>query len=113
MYVVALILLDLTLAFDTIETNEILPAKLKHYGADLLATNLLKEFFTKRSQFLEWNDTKSRTSISSTKRSPISLKLAWLTRTPYVSEAAEHPPHSLCCGAAAVARHYCPGSACE
>ena len=43
---VALILLDLTLAFDTIETNEILPAKLKHYGAYPLATNLLKEFFT-------------------------------------------------------------------
>jgi hypothetical protein len=58
---VALILLDLTLAFDTIETNEILPAKLKHYGADPLATNLLKEFFTKRSQFVEWNDTKSKT----------------------------------------------------
>ena len=58
---VALILLDLTLAFDTIETNEILPAKLKHYGADPLATNLLKEFFTKRSHFVEWNDTKSKT----------------------------------------------------
>ena len=58
---VALILIDLTLAFDTIETNETLPAKLKHYGADPLATNLLKEFFTKRSQFVEWNDTKSRT----------------------------------------------------
>ena len=58
---VALILLDLTLAFDTIETNEILPAKLKHYGAYPLATNLLKEFFTKRSQFVEWNNTKSRT----------------------------------------------------
>ena len=58
---VALILLDLTLAFDTIETNEILPAKLKHYGADPLATNLLKEFFTKRSHFVEWNNTKSKT----------------------------------------------------
>ena len=58
---VALILLDLTLAFDTIETNLTLPAKLKHYGADPLATNLLKEFFTKRSQYVEWNNTKSRT----------------------------------------------------
>ena len=58
---VALILLDLTLAFDTVETNEILPAKLKHYGADPIATNLLKEFFTKRSHFVEWNNTKSKT----------------------------------------------------
>ena len=54
-------LIDLSLAFDTIETESILPAKLKYYGADDKTTSFFKNFFTKRKQYVEWDTLKSKT----------------------------------------------------
>ena len=56
---VCLALIDLSLAFDTLECETILPAKLKHYGADDLTTSFFKSFFTYRKQYTEWNGVSS------------------------------------------------------
>ena len=40
-----LIVIDLSLAFDCIETSSILPNKLKHYGADPITTSPFQFFF--------------------------------------------------------------------
>ena len=57
---VCLILLDLTLAFDTINTGYILPSKLKHYGADEKTVNFFKTYFTGRSSIVKWNGYESQ-----------------------------------------------------
>ena len=54
-------MIDLSLAFDTIETENILPYKLKYYGADQKTVEFFKSFFCDRKQFAEWNGTKSET----------------------------------------------------
>ena len=56
---VCLALLDLSLAFDTLECENILPAKLKHYGATPVTVDFFKNFFTNRKQITEWNGVKS------------------------------------------------------
>ena len=56
---VCLALIDLSLAFDTLECEKILPAKLKHYGADDKTTRFFKSFFTYRKQYTEWNGVSS------------------------------------------------------
>ena len=43
---VALVLIDLSLAFDTIECSKILPDKLKHYGETRNTVAFFKTFFT-------------------------------------------------------------------
>ena len=58
---VLLVMIDLSLAFDCIETSEILPEKLKHYGADQITTRFFKEFFTGRKHQTEWNGAISET----------------------------------------------------
>ena len=58
---VILLMIDLSLAFDTIETENILPYKLKYYGADQKTVEFFKSFFCNRKQFVEWNGTKSET----------------------------------------------------
>merc|ERR1712001_143663 len=57
---VALVLLDLTLAFDTLEVKTILPTKLEHYGSDKKTTEFFKKYYTERSSIVEWNGTKSK-----------------------------------------------------
>ena len=47
-------MIDLSLAFDCIETSSILPNKLKHYGADPNTTSFFKNFFTNRQHLTEW-----------------------------------------------------------
>ena len=54
-------MIDLSLAFDCIETSKILPEKLKHYGADQTTTRFFKEFFTGRKHQTEWNGAISET----------------------------------------------------
>merc|ERR1712208_186344 len=49
-----LIMIDLSLAFDCIETSSILPDKLKHYGADPNTNSFFKNFFTNRQHLTEW-----------------------------------------------------------
>merc|ERR1711899_655306 len=49
-----LIMIDLSLAFDCIETSSILPDKLMHYGADPTTTSFFKNFFTNRQHLTEW-----------------------------------------------------------
>lgn len=56
---VCLALIDLSLAFDTVECQTILPAKLKHYGADDVTTRFFTSFFNNRRQYTEWNGAKS------------------------------------------------------
>ena len=47
-------MVDMSIAFETIDTNEILPEKLKFYGADDSTIDFFKSFFCKRSHFTEW-----------------------------------------------------------
>ena len=51
---VLLVMIDLSLAFDCIETNEILIEKLRHYGATNLTCNFFKNFFTNRKHYVDW-----------------------------------------------------------
>ena len=58
---VCLALIDLSLAFDTVETETILPTKLKHYGATETTASFFKSFFTNRKLYTSWNGTDSET----------------------------------------------------
>ena len=58
---VILIMIDLTIAFETLCTSEILPAKLSHYGATNNARDFFKAYFMGRRHFVELpNGTKSK-----------------------------------------------------
>jgi hypothetical protein len=56
-----LITMDLSKAFDTVNSDEILPQKLEHYGCDKTAVNWFSSFFKDRNQYVTWNNTKSTT----------------------------------------------------
>ena len=56
---VCLVLIDLSLAFDTLECGKILPSKMKHYGADDRTSQFFKSFFTDRSLYTEWKGVSS------------------------------------------------------
>ena len=58
---VCLALIDLSLAFDTVECERILPTKLKHYGATESTVSFFKSFFTNRKLYTSWNGTDSET----------------------------------------------------
>ena len=58
---VLIIMIDLSLAFDTINTDNILTEKLKFYGANDKATDLFRSFFTQRKHYTEWKNVKSDT----------------------------------------------------
>ena len=58
---VILIMIDLTIAFETLCTSEILPAKLTHYGATNKTRDFFKAYFNGRKHFVELpNGTKSK-----------------------------------------------------
>lgn len=60
---VILIMIDLSIAFETICTNKILPAKLSHYGATEKTVEFFKAYFNERKHFVELpNGTKSKVS---------------------------------------------------
>ena len=59
---VLLIMIDLSIAFETINTGEILPAKLKHYGTDKKSVNFFNEYFQNRTHYVEWDNTESDTA---------------------------------------------------
>ena len=56
---VLLLMVDMSIAFETIDTSEILPEKLKFYGADTDTVDFFKSFFCKRSHYTEWKGEKS------------------------------------------------------
>ena len=56
---VGLALIDLSLAFDTVNCEKILPGKLKHYGATENTANFFKSFFTNRKLYTTWKGTNS------------------------------------------------------
>ena len=56
---VLIIMIDLSQAFDTINTDKILMDKLKFYGANQKARELFKSFFTQRKHYTEWKNSKS------------------------------------------------------
>jgi hypothetical protein len=56
-----LITIDLSKAFDTVNSDEILPQKLEHYGCDKTAVNWFSSFFKDRNQYVTWNNNKSTT----------------------------------------------------
>ena len=58
---VLIIMIDLSLAFDTINTDNILTEKLKFYGANDKATDLFRSFFTQRKHYTEWKNVKCNT----------------------------------------------------
>ena len=58
---VLVILIDLSLAFDTVSTR-ILSSKLKHYGADTKSLSFFDSFFNKRKHYVLWNGNKSKTN---------------------------------------------------
>ena len=54
-------MIDLTVAFETLCTSEILPAKLTHYGATNKTRDFFKAYFNGRKHFVELpNGTKSK-----------------------------------------------------
>ena len=57
---VALVLIDLSLAFDTVECSMILPEKLKYYGATRNTVVFFKSFFTDRKLFTVWDGINSK-----------------------------------------------------
>ena len=60
---VILIMIDLNIAFETICTNTILPAKLAHYGATDNTIEFFKAYFNARKHYVELpNGTKSKVS---------------------------------------------------
>ena len=54
---VCLALIDLSIAFDTVECSTTLPTKLKHYGATVTSEAFFKSFFTNRKLYTNWNGT--------------------------------------------------------
>ena len=58
---VLVVLIDLSIAFDCIETEEILPEKLRYYGATDKTVDFFKEFFTGRKHHTNWFGEKSET----------------------------------------------------
>ena len=54
------IFIDLSVAFDSIDVQEILPRKLEHLGADKKASGFFKSFFNNRKHYVEWNSKKSK-----------------------------------------------------
>ena len=56
---VMLLMIDLSLAFDTLDTDEILPKKLEFYGADEKAIGFFDGFFCNRKHFTSWKETNS------------------------------------------------------
>lgn len=52
-------MIDLGLAFDTVCTSEILPAKLEFYGATSKTINFYKNFFNERKHYIQWHKTNS------------------------------------------------------
>ena len=54
-------MIDLSLAFDCIETSTILPEKLCHYGATAKTTAFFKNFFTGRTHLTNWFGESSKT----------------------------------------------------
>ena len=56
---VMLLMIDLSLAFDTLDIDEILPKKLEFYGADKKAIGFFKGFFCNRKHFTTWKETNS------------------------------------------------------
>ena len=56
---VMLLMIDLSLAFDTLDTDEILPKKLEFYGADKKARGFFEGFFCNRKHFTTWKETNS------------------------------------------------------
>ena len=59
---VALIMIDLSIAFETVNTGKILPEKLKHYGANTTTVNFFTDYFTNRKHLVKWNQTESDTA---------------------------------------------------
>ena len=57
-------MIDLSIAFESICTETILPKKLKHYGADAKAVSFLRRFLTGRSQYVDWKGTSSNETHS-------------------------------------------------
>lgn len=57
-----LLLLDLSKAFDTVCSTEILPAKLSHYGFDSNVINWFQTFFSQRQQTTNWHGHLSNTT---------------------------------------------------
>jgi hypothetical protein len=57
-----LVTLDLSKAFDTVNTEKILPDKLAHYGCSEKTENWFKSFFRDRSQYVTWEDHESETT---------------------------------------------------
>jgi hypothetical protein len=57
-----LVTLDLSKAFDTVNTEKILPDKLAHYGCSEKTENWFKSFFKDRSQYVTWEDHESETT---------------------------------------------------
>lgn len=57
---VLLVIVDLSLAFDLVQCDTILPAKLRHYGATDKTVEYFNNFFTNRKHFVTWNNVSSK-----------------------------------------------------
>ena len=56
---VMVLMIDLSLAFDTLDTDQILPKKLEFYGVDKKAIGFFDGFFCNRKHFTTWKETNS------------------------------------------------------
>ena len=56
---VIIIMIDLSLAFDTIDTGNILPEKFKFYGVNDKTAGFFRNFFTQREHYVKWKNVNS------------------------------------------------------
>ena len=59
---VMLLMVDLSIAFETVNTGDILPQKLKHYGVSKKSVKFLNEYFQNRKHQVVWNNIMSNTA---------------------------------------------------
>ena len=59
---VMLLMVDLSIAFETVNTGEILPQKLKHYGVAKKSVKFFNEYFQNRKHQVVWNNIISNTT---------------------------------------------------
>ena len=59
---VILIMVDLSIAFETVNTGEILPEKLKHYGATNSTIKFFNNYFLNRKHKVIWENVESETT---------------------------------------------------
>jgi hypothetical protein len=90
-----LITLDLKKAFDTVESDQILPEKLKHYGCDSNSKKWFSSFFKNRKQYVSWKNHEAEVIVgvqSRTECRPWNVQAQKRDPLPHTKQPPNHPP---------------------